>query len=924
MADIALKASGIVGELQNLMANFDISKNDYAKDMGALQRVSTTIRDMKDCLDSNNESPAITSTPQGAFKWERYTDATLEKAKKLAAAITDHAVDVAMAGSMLQMRAAQEAELPEKRALDTICEATKRINKELAALDDATWASRVCANISVIEQDSKGKFDGGLPMGFRIGRRDSTQDVGGSRRGSMGHGRRDSPSSTRDTSKSPPRHGRSPGNSRPTSREGASPEQYASELDEFSVADIKRFQTAFKRFKVPDTMELHTDDVTPCLDYLGHMMVTKDITEPLFKQVTGFDYFDFDEFLTFLALFIPQELGEFRKVFDKYDENQNGMIDVDEVRKLLIDLGYLPIHETILEAFSIANPDNHGQLNFRDFVTFLTFYRKYEGFSTKQVAEMQDIFSRSVGEHGDTMPVSLLANSLVQVYGVHVASIAHEMEDNLMTGRGMHKSVFGDDDRGAKSSFKAEGLSFSEFLVLARKTREAACERLKIDCLGDGPAAVFAFSDERNGKICADEVRLCLQAMGYTALRQNLDEILREVDKDGDRQLEFAEFFDFMLLYKQREGFRKSDLEWMRYLFHEFDADKNNELDALELAEIIRELGYRSTLDEIRVLLQQVDINSNQLLDFPEFMRLMRLHRENELKGIMQVFLPLAGHERGLIPGNAVRCALEGMGYKAPKGMSKDRTRYNFDSFVEIVDQCRAAKVKAEKKKAGFSDAKIEHFLCLFTELDRDNCGIIAERELRELLREFDWEPKTVQDQQSMVKKIEQARLKAEAVVGGSDRVAAGGSNGVTFWTMVQLFRVLETERDKEEQQRMNSLREKLNFTQKEVEDFRMVYVEKRKAIAKESECEHMPDGLPRSTIRRLLYLIGVEVKGEKKVQLDKELDRVGCIDEGRLDFFGFLELMRFVLDSGWFQMKVEQPPSPSSSVSTSRRRSSV
>jgi hypothetical protein len=30
-----------------------------------------------------------------------------------------------------------------------------------------------------------------------------------------------------------------------------------------------------------------------------------------------------------------------------------------------------------------------------------------------------------------------------------------------------------------------------------------------------------------------------------------------------------------------------------------------------------------------------------------------------------------------------------------------------------------------------------------------DNCGIIAERELRELLREFDWEPKTVQDQQA-------------------------------------------------------------------------------------------------------------------------------------------------------------------------------
>lgn len=151
------------------------------------------------------------------------------------------------------------------------------------------------------------------------------------------------------------------------------------------------------------------------------------------------------------------------------------------------------------------------------------------------------------------------------------------------------------------------------------------------------------------------------------------------------------------------------------------------------------------------------------------------------------------------------------------------------------------------------------------------------------------------------MKKLDIARSKTRKA--GVADVLPDGSTGVTFWEFVQLARILETEHDYAEAQRLSCLMEQLNFTQKEVEEFRVIYVDKKKAIADENDYESVPEGLPRQTIRRLLFLIGIEVKGDKKMKLDVELDRLGCTDEGRLEFFGFLELMRFLLDSGWFAL---------------------
>merc|ERR1712217_677287 len=136
-------------------------------------------------------------------------------------------------------------------------------------------------------------------------------------------------------------------------------------------------------------------------------------------------------------------------------------------------------------------------------------------------------------------------------------------------------------------------------------------------------------------------LRRVMTDMRYTPLKQNIEEIFSEVIEEGwtaDTELDFNEFFDFMLILRQREGFLKQQVEEMRAVFTRFDNDGSGEISALELSDLFRHLGYSANLDDIHIFVRQVDENNSNQLDFREFLRLMRLHREQELANVREEF----------------------------------------------------------------------------------------------------------------------------------------------------------------------------------------------------------------------------------------------------------------------------------------------
>jgi len=372
-----------------------------------------------------------------------------------------------------------------------------------------------------------------------------------------------------------------------------------------------------------------------------------------------------------------------------------------------------------------------------------------------------------------------------------------------------------------------------------------------------------------------------------------------EVDKDGSCELDFNEFFDFMLIFMQREGFRKSVVAEFRKTFDRFDEDGSGEISALELADLFRDLGYSATLDELHSFVSKVDANGSNQLDFREYLRLMRLYREEELRRIELVFLDFQEPKTGLIHQTKLAEALAALNNEAPKSVLRKQKDNSFDDFVKLADSCRSDRVAKERKLAGFAEERIKELEEAYNRFDKDKSGEIDTAELMGILKEFGWQPKTREEQSALMKKLDIARAKARYA--GVSEVGPDGSATIKFWTFVQLCRLLETEAEVAEEARTNALMKELKFTIKEVEEFRNIFLDKRREYAEEcgSTCDAF-EGLPRDAILRLMRMLGVSVKAERKVTFDKQLIDLGCPSDGFLDFAGFLRLMRWLIGSGW------------------------
>mmetsp|Transcript_57813 Transcript_57813/g.163142 ORF Transcript_57813/g.163142 Transcript_57813/m.163142 type:complete len:1165 (+) Transcript_57813:75-3569(+) len=913
LAGISLVAQKISEELDEMCKTNGVFSEQRGDDMSdhvsALREISSVTYKVHNDLSRTQEAgwalPA--PPPQPAVP---YDDATLAKARKITQLTNMLCEDLK---STADTFGDTRHDSDEKNALQEISTITKQVCDEMSKLQEEGWAAKVLGSVP-----AKGGTEEGLPTKGPCSAAGEPRGVPGvvpqepdaePPSSQVGDGGMDASESMSLNATGGGISSSAP--SKWKSVEGLRDlESLIAKHDgtNFSDTEIQRMLMAFKRFKVPDSGDLHMGDLPELLRYLGHVMTQEEGIQPMVKEITPYEYMDFEEFQGFMQKYIPYEHEQFHVAFDKYDADGSGEISVQELRKLIQDLGFMPVRLMIKEALQMVDSDNNGQLDFDELMSFLIVYGYTEGFTRQEIAELRRIFSHFSVEgdgEGRVLPAECLSDALVQFFGVHIFESAKKMEDALKSGQGMQKSAF-----GASPGGKSENLHFAEFIIFARKSREAAHEKLskkypnlraraKVeDPEGD---KTFAKADtDGSGGISMDELRKSMVDMRYTPLKQNIEEIFSEVIEEGwtaGVELDFNEFFDFMLILRQREGFLRAQVEEMRSVFSRFDDDGSGEISALELSDLFRHLGYTATLDDIHIFVRQVDENGSNQLDFREFLRLMRLHREQELAHIREEFDTHADRATGLMNQRYVVFGLTSLGHEPPKDLlAMTVAELDFDTFVGIVDSCRNSFVIKQRKKAGFSDEEIEKFKDLFNRYDKDKSGEIDTVELMAILKEFCWEPKSREEQQALVKKLDVARdLAREA---GIKDVGTPGASNLKFWAFVQLARMLNNEHDRAEEDKMDKLMQELRFTHQEVDQFRQIF----RSWAGHEDEEHQAglggdsNGLERDAVRRLVRSLGVSITPENKGKLDQKL---ASLDGGtQLNFMGFLKLMHWLVET--------------------------
>merc|ERR1719498_1619063 len=106
----------------------------------------------------------------------------------------------------------------------------------------------------------------------------------------------------------------------------------------------------------------------------------------------------FTEFLQWCRRLREAEIQEYLRFFKEKDTNNSGKLDAEEMRKVITDVGYMPLKTMMDEVMAKVDKNGDGDLDFDEFVNLMAVFRKTDGFSQPEIDTFKDIFSKFTGD----------------------------------------------------------------------------------------------------------------------------------------------------------------------------------------------------------------------------------------------------------------------------------------------------------------------------------------------------------------------------------------------------------------------------------------------------------------------------------------------------------------------------------------------
>ncbi|KIM43684.1 hypothetical protein M413DRAFT_443591 [Hebeloma cylindrosporum] len=127
------------------------------------------------------------------------------------------------------------------------------------------------------------------------------------------------------------------------------------------------------------------------------------------------------------------------------------------------------------------------------------------------------------------------------------------------------------------------------------------------------------FDKDQNGTISTSELGSIMRAVGHNQTEQDLEDILKEIDKDNSGAVEFDEFVELM----GRTFTDQGTADELYQAFSLFDKDGSGNISLSELGQVMENLGEKLSPEELQLMIKEADLDGDNEISFPEFQKML-------------------------------------------------------------------------------------------------------------------------------------------------------------------------------------------------------------------------------------------------------------------------------------------------------------
>jgi calmodulin len=125
------------------------------------------------------------------------------------------------------------------------------------------------------------------------------------------------------------------------------------------------------------------------------------------------------------------------------------------------------------------------------------------------------------------------------------------------------------------------------------------------------------FDKDKDGTITTKELANVMRSLNHDPTEDELNEMIAEVDLDGNGEIDFEEFVTLM----NRRSKETDTEEEVLNAFKVFDKEGNGLISVTELRHIMITLGDQLNEDEVDELLREADSDGDGFINYEEFIR---------------------------------------------------------------------------------------------------------------------------------------------------------------------------------------------------------------------------------------------------------------------------------------------------------------